>query len=140
MQIMMLGDFIVDYAKSFLGTPYKWGGSSPLEGFDCSGFVGEVLKAAGVIGYRDDFSAQGLFNFLRKKGIESKEKGAIAFFGKDIASVIHVAIHIDEERIIEAGGGSSEVTSLEKAIERNAFVKIRPLLYRKDYLTSIKIL
>ena len=32
---------LVDYAKSFLGTRYVWGGASP-SGFDCSGFTMDV--------------------------------------------------------------------------------------------------
>lgn len=42
------GNAIVDYAYQFLGTEYKWGGTTP-EGFDCSGFTQYVFKnAAGV--------------------------------------------------------------------------------------------
>ncbi len=42
------GNAIVDYAYKFLGTPYKWGGTTP-DGFDCSGFTQYVFKnAAGV--------------------------------------------------------------------------------------------
>lgn len=37
---------IINTAKSFLGTPYQWGGTSP-SGFDCSGFVQYVLAENG---------------------------------------------------------------------------------------------
>lgn len=40
-------DSIVNYAKSFLETPYVWGGTSP-KGFDCSGFLYFVYKAFNV--------------------------------------------------------------------------------------------
>ena len=38
---------VVAYARQFLGTPYKYGGSSP-SGFDCSGFTKYVYKHFGV--------------------------------------------------------------------------------------------
>jgi cell wall-associated NlpC family hydrolase len=37
----------LDAAKKFVGTPYVWGGSSPL-GFDCSGFTQFVFRQFGV--------------------------------------------------------------------------------------------
>ena len=39
---------IINTAKSFLGTPYQWGGTSP-SGFDCSGFVQYVLAQNGKL-------------------------------------------------------------------------------------------
>lgn len=42
------GAELVAYAKQFLGTPYKWGGTGPL-GFDCSGLMQYIYKnVAGV--------------------------------------------------------------------------------------------
>lgn len=37
----------IAFAKQFLGTPYKWGGSGPL-GFDCSGLMQYVYRKVGV--------------------------------------------------------------------------------------------
>jgi cell wall-associated NlpC family hydrolase len=40
---VVLRDSIVNYAKSFLGTPYKYACASP-SGFDCSGFTWFVFN------------------------------------------------------------------------------------------------
>ncbi|WP_027365500.1 C40 family peptidase [Desulfotruncus alcoholivorax] len=40
-------EMIVDFAKTFIGTPYAYSGQSPA-GFDCSGYVQYVFKNFGV--------------------------------------------------------------------------------------------
>ncbi len=37
-------DSLVAFAKSFLGTPYLYGSTDPLNGFDCSGFITYVFN------------------------------------------------------------------------------------------------
>ena len=41
------GQAVVELAKQFLGTPYRYGGAAP-GGFDCSGFVYYIYKQMGV--------------------------------------------------------------------------------------------
>jgi cell wall-associated NlpC family hydrolase len=42
------GASIVHAAQSYLGTPYKWGGTTRQGGMDCSGFLQNAMKDAGV--------------------------------------------------------------------------------------------
>lgn len=42
-----VGTQVAAYAQEFVGTPYRWGGTSP-SGFDCSGFVQFVYNHFGV--------------------------------------------------------------------------------------------
>jgi len=38
---------LIERARQFIGTPYKWGGSGPL-GFDCSGFTQYLYRELGI--------------------------------------------------------------------------------------------
>jgi cell wall-associated NlpC family hydrolase len=41
-------DAILESAQSLVGTPYRFGGASPSEGFDCSGLVAYVARLHGI--------------------------------------------------------------------------------------------
>jgi cell wall-associated NlpC family hydrolase len=129
-----------DYARSFLGKNYLWGGDNPIEGLDCSGYVCELLRAFGFIG-KHDFTAQSLYNIFSSpdKGFAtSPALGCLAFYGKSNKAITHVAMCLDRDFIIESGGGGSSTTSLHKAAKQDAFIRIRPRNHRKDLVAVIE--
>jgi cell wall-associated NlpC family hydrolase len=135
-------DRLIDYAYSFLGTPYVYGGNNRLTGMDCSGFVCEILRSVGLVGNADDLSAQVLYDKLAPLGIKdpntNDDRGRLWFFGASIYAVTHVAFQVDNYRIIESGGGDHTTTALEIAKTRGAMVRIRPTTYRKDWLYKLR--
>src|SRR3990167_10168286 len=98
---------MMNYAIQFIGIPYKWGGSSPMEGYDCSGFVQEILSSVGL-DPKYDQNAQSLFDSLSKKfeKVSEIQEGDILFFGKDSKNITHVSIAIGRQnQMIESAGG-----------------------------------
>lgn len=39
---------IINNAKKYVGTQYRWGGTSPRTGWDCSGYIQYVFKESGI--------------------------------------------------------------------------------------------
>ena len=86
-------DSLVNYAKSFLGTPYKWGGSS-ANGFDCSGFVSFVFRHFKIT---TPHGARDYYKLGKSISIDSCQKGdVILFTGTNYSrkSIGHVGIII----------------------------------------------
>lgn len=130
--------FVIDYAMSMLGVPYKWAGNNPVEGLDCSGFVQCVLSSAGIDPPGDQ-SAQGLYDFFEKTGTHgAPSAGALVFYGESVKKITHIAFCIDQYRVIEAGGGDSKTHSKEYAAFRGAYVRIRLIDHRSDRVAIIK--
>jgi hypothetical protein len=42
------GNHIIQAAEGYLGTPYKWGGTSRTSGLDCSAFTQNTMRDAGI--------------------------------------------------------------------------------------------
>lgn len=123
-----------DYALQLVGTPYVYGGDDPMKGFDCSGIVIELLQAYGLLPYGYDNTSQGLYTWAITTFDTSLRAGlgALAFFGKSVDKISHVAWLINDELMLEAGGGTSKIKTIEDAIAKNAYIRIRPLTWRKD--------
>jgi cell wall-associated NlpC family hydrolase len=131
-------NFLIQYAMSFIGVPYRWAGENPIHGFDCSGLVQEILRSVGM-DPPEDQTAQALYNLLVKKTTirDNFCPGAVAFYGKSLTQITHVAFMIDAFRVVEAGGGGATTKTKEDAALQNAFVRIRPVNHRKDLLVTL---
>lgn len=131
-------DLFINYALRFVGTPYLWGGSNPINGLDCSGLVQLLLSFFGL-DPKGDQTANDLYQYSIQYGLKSSPQcGALAFYG-NVNRVIHVAMFLDNERIIEAAGGGSNVIDIKTAASHDAFVKVNKYDHRSD-LVDIRIL
>ncbi|MDP2792132.1 MAG: C40 family peptidase [Rectinemataceae bacterium] len=81
---------IVDLAVSFMGRPYKFGGSEP-SGFDCSGLVFHVYSH--TVGGKIPRTAREQMEFADPVAKASLQEGDLVFFRND-GVVDHVGIYI----------------------------------------------
>lgn len=92
---------LVEWAYSYLNTPYLWGGRSPF-GIDCSGFTQLVYRMIGVSIPRD--ASQQAQKGEALSFIEEAEPGDLAFFDNNEGKIIHVGILLKDNYIIHASG------------------------------------
>ena len=90
---------IISTAKSFLGVPYKWGGTTPA-GFDCSGFTQYVFASQNITLPRVSIDQYGVGTSV---AFSDLIPGDLVFFslvsGKQVS---HVGIYIGDNQFISA--------------------------------------
>jgi cell wall-associated NlpC family hydrolase len=126
-------DAIISYAKTFLGVPYRYGGSTP-SGFDCSGFINYIF---GNFGFSLVRSSYGLAELGETIALSEIQPGDLMFFkGSNVnsKSVGHVAMVIDvtvnEIKFIHSANGGVQITNFKTSkyyIQR--YVKTKRLDY-----------
>lgn len=116
---------VIDTARSFVGSKYSWGGSSPTTGFDCSGLLQYAFKQAGVNLPRTA-AAQGKVG--QAVDIQQAKPGDMIWFGsKRSPSGQHIGLISRIENgqiyIIDAAGKKLGVT--ERALPNLQIKSIR---------------
>jgi murein DD-endopeptidase len=133
----MSREVFIQACLHYLSLPYKWGGDDPIKGYDCSGLVQELLAMVGVDPAGDQ-TAQALYDHFKSRSKEgSRDTGALVFYGRSLTQITHVAMIIENQTIIEAGGGGSKTVDLESAALQNAYVRLRSFNHRKDVLAVL---
>ena len=132
-ELIELGTSHMSYT---IGTPYRWGGDDPINGFDCSGLVMEYLKTIGLAQENEDMSSATMAKtFAKRLKPEDYEAGDIVCFASKSKpkTVNHVGLITDHPQnglptlILEAGGGGSTTLDEQIAAKQNAYVRVRPL-------------
>lgn len=112
---------LLQYANSLQGVPYRYGGSSPQAGFDCSGFVVHVFARSGVLLPR---VSEEMARQLPVLKAEALARGDLVFFNTNGQAYSHVGIYLGEQRFIHAASSRSGrvmVSSMADAYWRPRF-------------------
>ena len=116
---------ILSKAVTLLGTPFRWGGTSPEAGFDCSGLVGYVFRTAlgmDLPRVSQDQAKTGELISDRAALVA----GDLVFFGRR-GRVDHVGIYVGEGRFLHAPstGKDVRVDSMASGYWSNKFMQAR---------------
>jgi len=114
---------LIAYAKSYLGTPYRFGSTDPSRGFDCSGFVTVVMRQFGVYLQRSSASmASTNGTFVERNALSA---GDLVFFATGGGNrVSHVGIYIGNDQFIHsATRGGVVITSMNETYWRTRYVR-----------------
>lgn len=116
---------VVNYALSLQGTPYRYGKSSPEEGFDCSGFVQHVYQHYGKTLPRRASDMALALPAISKNELSA---GDLVFFNTNGALYSHVGIYLDSGKFIHSPSqrtGRVLVSSLNNKYWRKHFTGVR---------------
>ncbi|WP_411385879.1 C40 family peptidase [Pseudomonas sp. MPB03] len=119
---------VLSRAVNVLGTPYRWGGSSPSKGFDCSGLVKYAFNDATFdLPRTSNAMAAGHGEKVERKDLKP---GDLIFFKLKSRRVNHVAIYLGNDRFIHAPrrGKSVTIDTLNKPYWNTHYVVAKRVL------------
>lgn len=110
-------DDVIDRAHELLGTPYKWGGTSADQGFDCSSFLVYLFKTQANIQIPRTTVAMHRSTAPTIKRNALKPGDAVFFKGNGRGQVSHVGLYIGEGKFIHSPrtGKSIRIDSLSNS-------------------------
>ena len=119
---------IVVRALTLIDTPYRYGGSTPASGFDCSGLVRHVYEA--VAGRPLPRRSEEMVQLGESITRSQLEPGDLVFFNTLARAYSHVAIYIGDGRFLHAParGGRVRIEALDDRYWRARFNGARRLI------------
>lgn len=132
---------IVKTAKTLMGLPYLWGGTS-TKAVDCSGFTKVVYFMNGIILERDASLQTHTGELVdTENGFDNLQAGDLLFFGKKATAdekekVTHVGIYIGDMEYIHASG-RVKINSFDKTRDNYSEYRYNSFIRARRILTSI---
>jgi cell wall-associated NlpC family hydrolase len=121
---------ILATADSYLGKKYVYGGDTPGEGFDCSGFVQYVFGRHGVDLPRTSRLQAGAGRALSRK-VASLKPGDLMLFSSKGGRVDHVAIYAGNNRMLHSSAGAGGVVYDDLSTPRGKWYLARHVASRR---------
>jgi cell wall-associated NlpC family hydrolase len=100
---------LVISAMNFLGVPYKRGGTTEANGFDCSGFTRHVFEMSLGLVLPHRAAEQARDSALAKVERNELKPGDLVFFNTMKRAFSHVGIYVGDGKFIHAPRSGSEV-------------------------------
>nr|CAA6823330.1 MAG: NLP/P60 family protein [uncultured Thiotrichaceae bacterium] len=97
---------VIAAAKRQMGIKYRWGGNTPGEGFDCSGFTKYSLKVTGAKIPRTAAQQSKASRTIKRSSLRP---GDMIFFKTSGKRVNHVGIYLGNGKFIHAASGGGKV-------------------------------
>ncbi len=123
-----LQEGLVQTARRFIGTPYRWGGESARTGFDCSGLTMTVYRLNALELPRN---SRAQFQTGRPVPQDALQKGDLVFFATGRRGrVSHVGIYSGQGQFIHAPGRGKTIhtASLSNGYFKGRYVGARRYL------------
>ena len=117
------GDLIMN-AMSLIGLSYRFGGNSPTQGLDCSGFMQYIFKRSmGITLPRTSAEMASVGQQVVRANLKP---GDMVFFGSG-GRVSHVGMYIGNDRFIHAPrtGRDIEITSMNGNYWKSRYITAR---------------
>jgi cell wall-associated NlpC family hydrolase len=108
-----LREEILRTAERFIGVPYRWGGESTTEGFDCSGLTMVVYQLNGL-----ELPRTSADQWRAGRPVDRNEmaQGDLVFFaGRGGRNISHVGIYLGGDRFLHAPGRGSTIQTASLA-------------------------
>jgi murein DD-endopeptidase len=120
------GDRLVSRAMNYLGTPYRYGGTSPKTGFDCSGFVYYLYGA--VFGQRIPRMPHDMVREGTPVARSDLKRGDLVLFGHR-GTFTHIGIYAGNNQFVHATHSGSPVMVTNMDVD----------YYRARYMTAVRL-
>lgn len=108
-------------AMSLIGIRYKYGGTSPENGLDCSGLVRYLFKEAW--GKELPRTSEEISRVGEKIDTHELQPGDLVFYNTLRRGFSHVGVYLGENKFIHApsGGGQVRIESMDMSYWKNRF-------------------
>jgi len=118
-------------AMGLMGSPYRYGGTEPSGGFDCSGLVNYVFSQAA--GAQLPRSAGSQAAASRRISRRELREGDLVFFNTLGRPNSHVGIYIGDGRFVNApsSGGRVRIDTMDNPYFSRRFDSARTLFARR---------
>lgn len=117
-------------ADAYVGVPYRWGGTSPHTGFDCSGFVQYAYRREGVELPRTS-RQQAVAGARRPTRWDAAAPGDLVMFAEPGAAVSHVAFYVGNGRILHSSSSGGGVRYDDLGTRRGRWYRERLVAVRR---------